>query len=120
MNKVSKELVSEILGKPAYWICDGSPENRIGYSSDCKASLSGRAGFGINTYEFMHMCKLWALTHGYLLETRLYFEYNKLDWHIAAWNINTGKQKIFDLYNTEYEAVFAVCEWILAKRTTNE
>ncbi len=105
MNRVSPEFLGLILGKNVYWICNGSPENKIGYSSDCEASISGRAGYSVNTYEFMHMCKQWAVKKKWIMKSGINKE---------------GKGFCEGLFgcltaDTEPEAVIKACEFIRGK-----
>ena len=63
----------------------------------------------VNTYELAHKCKEWAFSKGYRLVSYLYEpdEFvcdlrNLLDQDLFTYN-----------RNTEPEAIFAACQWIL-------
>ena len=114
MQVISKELLSEVLGKDANfhkYIEDRSVVLYIQDIADCRE---------INLYELAHKCKEWAKSKGYYLTTKQHKDgflcYVNLDF-----TIDLSHKKIkcnligFDgLVNadTEFLAVKKACEWI--------
>ncbi len=68
----------------------------------------------INVYELAHKCKEWALKQG---------------WYLNAWiTVNEGaycdaiklpSQELHSEADTEPEAIFKACEWILEQKATS-
>lgn len=73
--------------------------------------------FHINIYELAHKCKEWALSKGYSLYVKIRPDIiDILDvTHFYAVQIGTGSDKNAMQFreNTEPEAIFKACEWIL-------
>lgn len=108
---MTKELVSAVLRTN----CTHIGAVQLGYQFYV---ISDRSHMNkIHVFEFMKECKLWALDNGFSLETRPYNDYGKIDWHIAAWEIETGKQHLFDLQITETGAVNTACIWIMEQKS---
>ena len=70
-----------------------------------------------NIYELAYMCKEWAYSQGYILFSKI-----RLNSSLASCYFDTmGKHDYEDEYHndfraeTESEAIFKACEWILTK-----
>lgn len=119
-NIISKELISEVLGKE---IVDfnmlSHPENRtlLAYKPN-----SEKVGSIINIYELAHKCKEWANSCGikgknYQLLTSLFPEYLG-GAYCEVWSGAHNQMDANLLANTEYEAIFKACQWILDNKET--
>lgn len=104
---ISKELLSEVLNEEVdvidirTSIDDYSiPENEIRYYP---ALATGYAS--INIYELAYKCKDWALSKGYILQS----------WYknCICINITDDFNKNSYYGDSEVEAIFKACEWIL-------
>ncbi|MFW9625124.1 MAG: hypothetical protein ACMV1K_00155 [Sulfurospirillum sp.] len=112
----SKELLSEVLGKDAKfhkYIEDRSVVLYIQDIADCRE---------INIYELAHKCKEWASLYGYDLFSHRFNEhasYAYLDLDMK--NVVPSNNKYIFIGNyikefeadTEPEAIFKACEWIM-------
>lgn len=130
MTLPSKELLSEVLDIDIYNI-NGISSTEIEYEYDMKE-------FGehldiINIYELSFKFKEWAYQNNYSIRT---FR-TSIGWVVDTLhnNIEDGRRKntwVFDIINydndtmhqyhfeTEVEAVLAVCEWILQQKKDNK
>lgn len=113
MIKISKELLSEVLNLNITYI--EHYNNSIIY----KVSVYDREK-EFNIYELAHECKQWVVSKGY----SLYSGYDKLinkygvyvnllllgddELTIGGWDT-----EIYFIANTEPEAIFKACQWIL-------
>ena len=116
MTLPSKELMSEVLGKPI---------GRIEYEEDVRYFYAGTDTFcgQINIYEFAHMCKEWAFKQGYdlvckrkyTLTRSTYYECNveKLLNYIFYFEAEFSSEQ------SEQEAIFKACEWIKDNKCTS-
>ena len=80
-------------------------------------SASIVAAFGnfessINIHEFANKCKEWA-SNKLKLSVQSAKGYNGWYINVNSWNDSTFKSKRFDNIDTEPEAVFKACQWIL-------
>jgi hypothetical protein len=109
---ISKELLSEVLGKEVTNV-------EITMYGHFDISLKNDYGTEINKYELSHKCKEWALTKGiYSIASGLNFERKQLN-DISYWaSIQTKQGCLCDYHysNTEPEAIFKVCQWILENK----
>ena len=102
---ISKELLSEVLGKKVDMIYT---EDYLGHSfKPFIRPLYGSFVDEVNIYELAHKCKEWALT--------------KHNTYLSSWTESsqgvceastTNEDKDF-FAETEPEAIFKACEWIL-------
>ena len=105
---ISKKLLSEVLGEVQEFIPE---EHRVRY---CKMGEFDDWK-EINIYEFMHKCKVWANN----LSQKRYQLYSGIE----ASRLNTSLVEIYSgaikqheiSAESEPEAVFEACEWILGK-----
>ena len=117
MKLLNKELLSEIL--------DIDTPNNIEltygseYENNIKQSLllsysDGSEPIIINIYELAHKCKKWANKQGYAILSTVHIEADKT--HFGEFGVldsKTLKYVIKGLADTEVEAIFKACEWIL-------
>ena len=102
MKLPSKELLSEVLSKEV-------EEERFIYSNSLTYVNSGIYE-DINIYEFAFKCKEWAFDKGFVLKSYKKQGAFSGTYHYAI-DIN---DKICEwLANTEYEAIFKACEYIM-------
>jgi len=121
MNLPSKELLSEVLDyKVENYSHNGTPITNLAINVDARADNGIRlAKQNINIYELAHKCKEWAWrTENVRLETgRMYGltteAHNcRIDVYSGHKFYFNGRYKDFTA-NTEPEAIFKACEWIL-------
>lgn len=114
----SKELLTEILKENVKEVYE------IGSNPNFKDNtlLFNLNGCGelcnINIHELAHKCKEWAYTQGYILFSKI-----RLNSSLASCYFDTmGKHDYEDDYkndfraDTEPEAIFKACQWILDNR----
>lgn len=98
----SKELISEVLSKEV-------EEERF-IDSNSLTYVNSGIYEDINIYEFAFKCKEWAFDKGFVLKSYKKQGAFSGTYHYAI-DIN---DKICEwLANTEYEAIFKACEWIM-------
>ncbi len=99
----SKELISEVLSKEV------EEEERF-IDSNSLTYVNSGIYEDINIYEFAFKCKEWAFDKGFVLKSYKKQGAFSGTYHYAI-DIN---DKICEwLANTEYEAIFKACEWIM-------
>ena len=112
--EISKELLSQVLAvdirKINGYILDG---NLYYYKAFVKCKSK------INIYELANKCKEWAYSQGYILFSKI-----RLSSSLASCYFDVmGKHDYEDSYHndfraeTESEAIFKACQWILDRRT---
>ena len=102
MKLPSKELLSEVLSKEV-------EEERF-IDSNSLTYVNSGIYEDINIYELVHKCKEWAFDKGFVLKSYKKQGAFSGTYHYAI-DIN---DKICEwLANTEYEAIFKACEWIM-------
>lgn len=102
--KISKELLSEVLGYEVYAFL-GISENEIDYTC-CRDKDIGYEDTSINIYEFAFKCKEWALTKGYFI-----YSTNELSF-IKSFSLETI-ETFSNGKDTEIECILKACEYIL-------
>ncbi len=105
---ISKELISIILKQDINQIhleCD-----TIYYGEDFIPSL--KDGFKIDIHNLAHKCKEWAMSQGFIILTYGEAYYN-VDVHRHANKSKFGHLVFEGTSETEPEAIFKACEWIL-------
>ena len=122
---ISKELLSVVLDIPLQHIrYNGTTNHYKIFKENLFKWNSGDYGrwsnLEINIYELAHKCKEWALNQGYVLESLInrsciigsnyeYFASVKI--HKET---DSSVQENIDV-DTEPEAIFKACQWILDK-----
>lgn len=111
---IREELFTEVLNIQFDWLQNIKLEGSIltyekHYESFRGDSCSYWSDEEINIYELAHKCKEWAMDKGYYTESGLT---GKL-----AQCLVVGVKHF--LADTEPEAIFKACEWILKQKATN-
>ena len=119
----SKDLLSEVLGLKITKVCDekefGHRDNIIQLKYDNTLKL-GDGSMAIardnghksmNIYELAYKCKEWAYSNGFIVSSGINSERK---W----WADSIGVEEFPEVYEifsaeTEPEAIFKACEWIL-------
>ncbi len=99
---ISKELLSEVLGKE-YDVKHITIQGTTVWYDNYESCT-------INIYELAHLCKEWALKYNILIIAY------KHDFAVAKISNNiTGKRVSDSMFSsdTEPEAIFKACQWIL-------
>ena len=116
---ISKELLSEVLGKEILSIYNEPRKclHCIGFT--VKGDMFNGADY-INIHELQHKCKEWAKTESYHITT-----YTHLDTSAVSLIHYTNKDKRYSSppmsVLSEPEAVFKACQWILNnKQVSND
>ncbi len=123
MKNITKELLSDVLGENVDNIrMSDIPANRVVYEVQ---GAGIRNPYVINIYELAHKCKEWAINYG-----KGYYVWTGIN-HNSKWDVFVTKFNSFSkfepveyqaVYNplggkeTEPEAVFKACEWILENK----
>lgn len=105
-NPISDELLSKILGRECEdAILANMDESYLEYWVDEYNDDYSRK---INIYELAHKCKEWALKQKYYIKSQVGTE-------ISVANIFASNNRCDEniTANTEPEAIFKACEWIL-------
>ena len=115
--KISKELLSEVL-KYEVDVFLGINKNEIDYTC-CRDESEGYVDISINLYEFACKCKEWAENKGYII-----FSKNKecLIYSIdEVYDVIECLNQYEDYFeaDTECEAIFKACEWILKNKAND-
>lgn len=103
---ISKELLSEVLGYTISSLYIAPNKTFIEVHSE---GVDKR----FNTYELAHKCKEWSIKHGYLISSGLtFYENGYFEIYIDPQGdiIKDGNS------NTELEAIFKACQWILENK----
>lgn len=124
---ISKELLSEVLGKDVDSVRSGFT-GTIGSEANIKyRQLQPRAELYINIYELAHKCKEWAFEtesvqiiharkYGYGVGVVKYFSsievYNGHYLYNPSDELGTSTQVSFEA-DTEPEAIFQAAQWVL-------
>ena len=72
-------------------------------------------GWDINIYELAHKCKEWAFKQGYELFSRILSNDNQPFGNCVVYRVEADLEESLHIVNdnTEQEAIFKACEWIL-------
>lgn len=117
--KISNTLLNEILKRPVKIVSIDEYECMIRnstYFDNEQMGIVYRYLYGNNEvrfmsiYEFAFLCKEWALTKGYKIQSQINYE-NKGHSHISKISENEWAKGFFK--DTEIEAIIQACEWIL-------
>ena len=106
---ISKELLGEVLKADIRKINNSILDGNLYYYKTfvkCKSK--------INIYELAHKCKEWALSKGYIINSGAT---TSNDWSSTIYKVIKENPYIKELSNTweqsENEAIFRACQWIL-------
>lgn len=105
---ISNELLSNVLFMEVY-------SNSLSFDSiifECSLPLKQK----VSLYKFAFLCKEWALTKGYKIQSQLNSE-NKGHSHISKISENEWAKGFFK--DTEVEAIIKACEWILKEQNND-
>jgi len=102
---ISKELLSKVLGYK-------QPDVIKLYGKTDVTLVFGDDMVSINIYELAHKCKEWAKRTGFMIESDNMNEARVYPTDENGWIL---KKEIEFLEDSEPEAVFKACEWILKK-----
>lgn len=116
---ISKELASEVLGfeiNTIYTSTGDLPKNGICVvASTTNPVFKGRFRWdAINIYELAHKCKEWAIANNYGILSG--FDWNKNPKADVA-EINSLDDSMEFIADTEPEAIFKACQWILENQS---
>ena len=105
---ISKELLSEVLELRSYIesIDESVDEKNIYYYSSYESYPATQ--YSINIYELSHKCKEWAISKGWVLH-----EVRNLKEYIIYFSGDFREPSNDFRADTEHEAIFQACEWIL-------
>lgn len=103
---ISKELLNEVLGYEASYI------QIVGMKLCFSCHIKG--GSNINIYELAHKCKEWAYKQGYaILSGHSAYGIGAFFCSCKGWLSENYDKRIEISHNTEPEAIFKACQWIL-------
>jgi len=112
---ISKQLLSEVFKKDVIGIIINPKEDLTLGKNEISIFFDGYKQKW-NIYELAHKCKEWALSKGYELHSKLQYD-NKGMCNIEKFEAKAGmscRQIIKYTYSdSEIEAIFKACEWIL-------
>ena len=110
----SKELLSEVL-RHKVWKVLGCNMGTLRYCIyPNKGDEPSEYMFPINIYEVAHKCKEWAYRQGYvLLSGYSAYGVGLFFCSCKGWVSENYDKKIEITHNTEPEAIFKACQWIL-------
>ena len=101
---ISNELLSNVLSIEVH-------SNSLFFDSiifECSLPLEQK----VSLYKFAFLCKEWALTKGYKIQSQINYE-NKGHSHISKISENEWAKGFFK--DTEIESIIESCEWILSE-----
>ena len=125
MNEIiSKELLSEVLGYKILSVKDlKDGRNNISFDHERINNMGLISDYNfINIHELAHKCKEWALRNNFcIISTTFTAEEDDIEenWKKGinyAWAELHNNDKLFRA-NTEPEAIFKSCQWILDKES---
>lgn len=120
MIEISKKLLSEVLEYNVYDYALKNTNvklNKITTSTLCNEPRIIGYEKGINIYELAHKCKEWLLSKGYSYLSGKDDIYERGKGCVCS--IGSTELLIKDFYaNTEIEAIFKACQWILDNKGT--
>ena len=108
---ISKELLSVVLKKRPIDILRFGKETELGKEwIEAGYSKSGNIG-AFNIHELAHMCKEWSYCKRYFLSTGKDI--------MGYFCLDRERSRSF-IADTEPEAIFKACEWILKQQKENQ
>ena len=112
MKEITKELLSEILGEDLVEFDDGGYLYRHKEKQSEYVASTKEAPIFINLYELMHKAKEWARVKGILLT----ISYTQSGVTCGYGYDYTNVPKVEYFAETEPEAVFKACQFILENK----
>lgn len=114
---ISKKLLKNVLyGESIDNISIISNDITFEYSHYVNGVFQYRRKTDINIYELAHKCKEWALSKGYIINSGAT---TSNDWSSTIYKVIKENPYIKELSHTwgqsENEAIFRACQWILTK-----
>ncbi|MFW9602522.1 MAG: hypothetical protein ACMV1B_09395 [Prevotella sp.] len=110
---ISKELLSAVLG--LHCGIKSIKNSKVIYWFDCIGEIREHS---INIYELAHKCKEWAFKYRYMIDSNISPTFKEVNNGMVGtsliYNLNNMESKRFQS-DTEPEAIFKACEWILTK-----
>ena len=104
--RVTKELLSEVLG------IEVKGGNIVVQKNLVIFAYADESKWGhINIYELAHKCKKWCFNNGWVLQVRTGNTLSVVDIFYSENQEFDIKKQIIE--NTEPEAIFKACQWIL-------
>lgn len=113
---ITKQLIKEVLHAECINPYLKLIEPFVEYTVVHYAKVSGQSNYttrNINIYELAHRCKNWALTKGYVLSSSSYNGFGFCEIKQITEERLVSIPWCDQDYNTESEAVFKACEYIL-------
>ncbi len=109
---ISKELLSEVLGKEVHDVRETSVDNMyVIIYDDC--------WYTFNIHELAHKCKEWAFHRGVSIYC-IQYKIDKGEYCVYIYDIHE-ETEILDTgvddmtFTTESEAIIKACEWVLGR-----
>jgi len=110
-------VTADIKRKGAYY---GVSDN-IQYSYEAKDDSNGwKTMAEINIYELAHKCKEWAYSLGHVVSTQYRTDYSNATTSLAWCESLAYEGRQTFKADTEPEAIFKACEWILQQINQKE
>ena len=112
---ISEELLSEVVG---YKVCNifYNSEQRMNDYEEKLISFKKESNYcwrnQYNVYEIAHRCKEWALLNGYIIYSSLNYG-SRLHGFSCVKHKHGGEDLYYFSEETEFEAIFKCCQWIL-------
>ena len=119
----SKELLSEVLKQEVTYLSDRLDNNLLPYQ------VANQEGWNtVNIHELAHLCKKWTLSFRFDNNPESNRYYKQRSGYEDKFNVETKKQEVLGYMtltwgclghckifyaNTEPEAIFLACEWVL-------
>ncbi len=119
---ITKKLLAEVLDETI--IYNGELADSLISNNILTYYSNGMVEHKINVYELAHLCKEWAFEEGYSLYIKIRPDILNLKdvTHFYVVQLGFGSDKYARQFygDSEVEAVFEACEWILNKRKDKE
>lgn len=117
---ITEELLSEVLNTSEPYFESSNGKELVFWSGGFYRK--DRETERINIYELAHKCKEWARTQDYYIQTGNRLDgttrYDVLSARIDIDFEDYDDSEIFsEIYDTEPEAIFKACEWILEQKS---
>lgn len=119
---ISEELLSEVLAYGVMLKPHKEENNEIWFEYEEKTEYSTVwSNENINVYELAHKCKKWAYDLNYILSSNIHkdFKFTELHntkAHCIVDGINMLTYREFFEAETEPEAIFKACQWVLENK----